>query len=214
MFLDSKDFQTVWQLAHNWVNADPDASDPNALSVELKEAIHRLMAAAINRTLPIRTRRFKIFMDDSAFTVISDFHHFRKFLKCLRQDLFDKTYLNSLYLNRSDVLRWCQSEFLTPPPIWKLEQISGAAHEESDDENAQWHKRLTDRQRRVITCLEIAKRIWKDNPALSYEDVYNHPDMIHQDKPRTFTLDSFKKWTREFAPEAAKAAGRRKESKQ
>lgn len=35
MYLDnSEEFQTVWQLAHNWVNADPDTSDVNSLSPE------------------------------------------------------------------------------------------------------------------------------------------------------------------------------------
>lgn len=213
MYLDSKDFQTVWQLAHNWVGVSPDKSDPNALSAELKEAIHRLMSAAMNRAISVRTRKFGFFTDESFFSFIFEFHHFRRFWKCLRGDVFDKTYLDSIYLKRGDVLRWCQNEFLPPPPIWKSEQISGTANDESDDENAQWHKRLTDRQRRVITCLEIAKRIWQENPVLFYEDVYNHPDLIKQDKPRTFTLDSFKRWAREFAPEAAKAAGRRKESK-
>lgn len=213
MYLDSNDFQTVWRLAHNWVGANPDKSDPNALSAELKEAIHRLMSAAISRAISIRTRRMIFFEDDSFFSLFFDFRHLKNFRKCLRGGEFNKAYLDSIYIKRGEVLRWCQNEFLTPPPIWKLELITGGANDESDDETAQWHKRLTDRQRRVITCLEIAKRIWKDNPALFYEDVYNHPDMIHQDKPRTFTLDSFKKWTRELAPEAAKAAGRRKESK-
>lgn len=115
MYLDSKDYQTVWQLAHNWVDADPEKSDPNLLPDELKHSIHRLMSAAINQAIPSRTRRFKLFMDDSFFTWLFDFLHFRKFGKCLRNDEFDKPYLSSIYLKRGDVLRWCQSEFLSPP---------------------------------------------------------------------------------------------------
>jgi hypothetical protein len=40
MFLDdSSNFLTVWRLAHNWVGADPEASDPNALPDELRHTI-------------------------------------------------------------------------------------------------------------------------------------------------------------------------------
>jgi hypothetical protein len=46
MYLDSKDYQTVWQLAHNWTGADPDKNSTDEIPTELKEAIHRLMHAA------------------------------------------------------------------------------------------------------------------------------------------------------------------------
>lgn len=213
MYLDSKDFQTVWQLAHNWVDANPGETDTSALPAELKESIHRLMHAGLNQAISLRTRKRGFFFEESLLASIVDFGHFRKFIKCIRQDEFDKAYLDSIYVKRSDILRWCQNEFLSPPPIWKADQVTDS-NSIDDDENAQWHRKLTDRQRKVITCLEIAKRIWQENPSSFYEDIYSHPDLIKQDKPRIFTLDSFKKWTREFAPEAAKAAGRRKESKQ
>lgn len=215
MYLDSKeDYQTVWQLAHNWVDADSGRSDPTALSNDLKEAIHRLMSASINKNISVRTRRIKIFTDESFLSVVFDIPHLRRFWKCLRNNEFDKAYLDSLYLKRGDVLRWCQNEFLSPPRIWKTKENIHSNDGEVDDENNQWHERLTDRQKSIVTCLEIAKRLWKENPALFYEEVYNHPDMIRQDKPRVFTLKSFKRWSKEFASEAAKAKGRRKESRE
>jgi len=65
MYLDSKDYQTVWQLAHNWVGADSEKSDPLQLSDELKHSIHRLMSAAINQTIPSRTMRISGHRDRS-----------------------------------------------------------------------------------------------------------------------------------------------------
>lgn len=215
MYLDSKeDYQTVWQLAHNWVDADCEKSDSSALSKDLKEAIHRLMSASINRNISVRTRRMIFFTDDSFLSCVLDIRHLRRFWKCLRNNEFDKTYLDSLYLKRGDVLRWCQNEFLSPPPIWKTKEAINSNDDEADNENNQWHERLTDRQKSIVTCLEIAKRLWKENPTLFYEEVYNHPDMIRQDKPRVLTFNRFKIWCKEFAPEAAKAKGRRKETRE
>lgn len=45
MFLDDNpDYQTVWQLAHNWANADPNETDTDAISPKLKEHIIRLIS--------------------------------------------------------------------------------------------------------------------------------------------------------------------------
>jgi len=53
MYLDSKDFQTIWKLAHNWTGYDPDVTDPQALPQEVQEVIHRMMASIVNNDLLI-----------------------------------------------------------------------------------------------------------------------------------------------------------------
>ena len=83
MYLDSKDFQTVWKLAHDWVNTDPNKSDLNSLSPDLMQAIHRLMGAMLNRDISARTKRMTIFQDESFPSFIFDFHHYLKFARCL-----------------------------------------------------------------------------------------------------------------------------------
>lgn len=211
MYLDNKDFQTVWQLAHNWVNADPEKSDCNALSAELKEVIHRLMSAAFNRTISVRTRRMAFFNDDTFLSIIFDSHHFTKFWKCLRSDVFNKAYLDTIYLKRGDVLRWCQNEFLLPPPIWQTAIANTlASHEltdDSDDDKDNWYDKVSPRRKQRIACLEIAKQLWKDNPELSYEQVHLHPIMTHYGYGASFTKDTFKKWARPFASDFAKKTG-------
>src|SRR5450759_2002427 len=181
MYLDSKDYQTIWQLAQNWVGADPEKSDPHLLSDELKHSIHRLMSAAINQSISSRTRRFALFMDESFFTFIFYFHHYKKFKKCLRNDEFDKSYLSSIYLKRGEVLRWCQSEFLSPPPIWQVINLDAPKLDEqiddSDDDKDKWYDNLSDRRKQRIACLEIAKQLWRENPELSYKEVHSHPSM-------------------------------------
>ena len=123
MYLDGRDFQTVWQLAHNWANADPNKSDPNTLSFELVEAIHRLLSAIVIRAIAARTRRISILDNDSIGTVIFDSIHHIKINTCLRKDRFDKDYLDSIYVKRSDVLNWCDRERIAPPALWAPEKL-------------------------------------------------------------------------------------------
>lgn len=214
MYLDSKDFQTVWRLAHNWVDADPDKSDPAALPDDLKEAIHRLMQAAFSQTISVRTRKRSFFFEESFLASIFDHGHFNRFLRCLRKDEFDKAYLDSVYVKRGDILRWCQNEFLDPPPIWRLAETTSAPANEGveDDEATEWYERLTEARKQRVTCLEMAKKLWKINPEQKYEEVFRHPIMKQYGNPEVFTLNAFKKWAREFAPEYAKTGGRPKET--
>lgn len=211
MYLDNKDYQTVWQLAHNWVNADPDKSDCTALSAELKEVIHRLMSAALHRGISIRTRRMAFFTDEDFLSLIIEFHHFRKFWKCLRGDIFNKAYLDAIYLKRGDVLRWCHNEFLPAPPIWQTAiantSTSNETTDDSDDDKDNWYDKVSPRRKERITCLEIAKQLWKDNPELSYEQVHLHPTMTHYGYGASFTKAMFKKWARPFASDFAKKGG-------
>lgn len=117
MYLDGEDFQTVWRLAHKWVNADPNKSDLNALSPALMQAIHRLLSAIVIRDIVARIKRISILDDDSIGTVIFDSLHHLKINTCLRKDEFDKDYLDSIYVKRSEVLNWCDKERITPP-LW------------------------------------------------------------------------------------------------
>lgn len=73
---NSPDFKTVWQLAHDWIGADPDKTDPNAISPELRTAIHRLMHAMSGREISARWKGWRIFIDDSFISSVFDFFHY------------------------------------------------------------------------------------------------------------------------------------------
>jgi hypothetical protein len=127
MFLDNKEeFQTVWQLAHNWVDVDPDKTDTNAVSIELKNVIHRLLLAITSKNITARTRRWAILEDDSIFTSPLDFYHRLKLYPCLRRNKFNKSYLDNLYIKRDEVINWCANVAqLDPPPCWSPKNLFG-----------------------------------------------------------------------------------------
>ena len=185
MFLDSSDYQSVWKLALNWDTPHEPPLSSESLPPQTKEHIYRLMYATVNQQLSIRNKHRAFFLDDSILSTIIDFPHLVKYVKCQRRGIIDKDYLDSIYVRRSEVLRWCQQEFITPPAIWRLIPDEELLVEE----NAGWYEKLTDKHKRVITCLGIAKRLWKENDQLQYEEVYEHPDMLKFDKPRAFTLN-------------------------
>ncbi|AEJ00171.1 hypothetical protein Nit79A3_0266 [Nitrosomonas sp. Is79A3] len=114
---NSPDFKTVWRLAHDWIGADPDKTDPNAISPELRTAIHRLMHAMSSREISARWKGWRIFIDDSFISSVFDSFHYLRFIQCFINNKFNKAYLDSLYVKRNEVINWCIDVVrLDPPP--------------------------------------------------------------------------------------------------
>jgi len=150
MFLNGRDFKTIWQLAHDWVGADPDKTDTNAVSPELQEVIHRLMLASFNEEISIRTEECLIFDKGYYINTIFNNFHFRKFKQYLKNDKFDKDYLDSLYIKRNEVLNWCaEIIYHDPPPCWASKYLSNeqVTHEDANNHQAREEKDDTFQQR-------------------------------------------------------------------
>lgn len=212
MYLDNHDYQTIWKLAHNWCKLDPEISNEKELSDEVKSTIHRILIAINWGKISVRNKTFRIFQDDSIFNFLLDFKHFGNFRKCLKKDVFEKSYLDSLYVMRPEVIAWCESDYLTVPPVWQVEGQLNIEHQLEDD-NDSWYGELTDLRKQKLIFLELAKRLWKLNPNQTYEQIYNHSVIKEYGNPNVFTLDSFKKWSRPFSSDFAKEGGRPKKIK-
>lgn len=211
---NSPDFKTVWELAHNWVSADSTKTDPTAVSTELRVAIHRLMHAMANGKITVRWKGLRIFMDESYISSILDIYHIYKFYRCLRKNKFDKNYLNNLYAKRSEVIDWCINvERLDPPPCWTINNPQSLHLIDIDEESDGWYEALTERRRKKVACLELAKKLWEENPDQSYEEIRKHPLMKQYGNPSVFTDDAFQRWAKDYASDFARKSGRRKKSK-
>lgn len=208
MYLDTGDHLTVWQLAHDWAGKDSNTSDPNDLPPEIKAGVYRVLVAIRNKLISVRDHEGIIILGGSFWTVLFSFSHLLKVSACLTKSRFDKEYLDSLYVWRPEVMRWCANDQLPVPSVWQIESAADSS-DESNDEH--WYKQISPRRKQIVAVLHIATRLWEENRALSYEDVWNHPDMKKFDKPRIFpSLASFKEWARDIAPQEAKSQGRRK----
>lgn len=135
MYLDTDDYRTVWQLAYDWAGQDSQDNASNDPSPEVKEAIHRILVAILNKLISVRTSSIVIFEDDSFLGFVFDIRHYLKIRACQRKNRFDKKYLDSLYVWRPEVIRWCKNDLLPIPPCWqpKLE-IDVAAYTEPTPE--------------------------------------------------------------------------------
>ena len=212
---NNPDFKSVWQLAHIWIGEEPPQAISSTLSPQLRLAIDRLMRAISSGEISARYKNYRIFDSDSFWSIIFDSRHIVKFYIWFVHNKHSKNYLDNLYVKRNEVISWCEKiALITPPPCWHLATIHAiATSEETEDENSNWHVELTDDRRKKTGCLELAKKLWEENPELSYEQIYDHPIMKKYGNHSIFSKESFKKWAKEYASEYARKGGRRKKSK-
>lgn len=213
MYFETTDFMTVWKLGLHWTGRDGQDHKADNLPDDLKVALYRVLHGVIREELSVRNHKGLLFDDKSTIGQLLEVKHTLRIGRCIRKGIFDIDYLETLYLKRSEFLRWCEREYLSPPKIWaiaKSEDVSNENYDDSEDENDGWYNELTERRKERVACLELAKKLWEINPNLSYEQVFNHDVMKQYGKPKVFSLEAFKKWARPFASEYAKRGGRPK----
>ncbi len=94
---------------------------------------------------------------------------------------FNKHYLDSLYVERNEIIKLCANDpNRDPPPCWSPKELSStdnAPDEDPDNENNGWYDKITKRRREKVVCIELAKQLWVKYPGLSYKEMHEHPTM-------------------------------------
>lgn len=210
-FLTGPDFSSIWELAFRWSDCEPK-SGVGDIPEQVTQATYRLVRGFFKGDLNLRRSNGHKVMREPFFLLVWDANPWRNVLwRCLSQAELDEAYLTKLYVERSEVLAWCEKEKLSPPACWApvTSDAAPSLGDEDEDDKDGWYERLTEQRRRKVACLELARHLWKQDRNLSYEAVRTHVLMREAGLHSVFTADAFKKWSRDFAPEEAKQGGRR-----
>lgn len=219
VFVSNKqEFLSLWSVAHAWKNLPSDSTDPANIPASIQADIDSLMLAFLRDEISLRrSNGYRVLGHtflQTFFWLDGDFE--RIAAQLYRKVSPDKIFLDDLYVRRSEFLRWCEGEYRSPPECWDPHptKTDDKLQEENidDAEGSGWLGQLTERRRKIVACLEVAKHIWHENQNFSYEDVYNHPLLAKAGLRNVFSFESFKKWSRSIAPDEAKRGGRRVQS--
>ena len=212
---NQREFLSIWEIAHAWEGLDPASADSTSAPEGIQHWADKVILGYFRKELTLRKRNGYRVLPEDVFLLIFNLNRYRKRLTdCLFKGVFDKDLLQNTYVMRSEILAWCAKEFINPPAIWALapQQNNSAAADIEEDDKDGWYAQLTDRRKKIVAGLEVAKHLWQQDKARSYEDVYNHALMNHTGFRSFFTFESFKKWARPIAPDEAKRGGRRSQS--
>ena len=162
--LHDSDFKSIWDLAHIWEGYDPAKTDPTNLPGPVADKIMKIIWGYIRKKLVIRRRAGGLVPNEAFFLFFIDVNRWRvRLMKIAQTQKFDREYLSSLFLMRSQVLKWCTEEYIDPPEIWKPAGIQGhaplgvAAAASARHKEEELHKQL---------CQAIARTLWDIDPRI------------------------------------------------
>ena len=201
MYLDDNpDYKTVWQLAHLWADLDSESTDTKAIPPALREHIIRLVIAIRNRVITARTRDGVIFADNSIINFFDDIPHYIKTRICLLWGIFDKSYLDSLYVKREEVIDLCIKSYCDFPPCWTPKRLPYESIAAKEPKNYRPASENEDR----IRCQAIASALWELDPAIHPVHLTQSTIMQRFGNGRNYDEETVKDWIKSVDPQQKK----------
>lgn len=160
--LKGREFETIWNVAHKWGNLDPTTSKVESLDDEAKIRIQRIARAIMFRQLSLR-RADNLPVMDSPYLLVNFFVDpvtFWKVRNTYFTDEFDHAFLNTHYISRSELLRWCETQYLTYPEFWLEDNSISQIPQQQRDKPA------SQKDKDKAACRAIAQSFWKIDPRI------------------------------------------------
>lgn len=162
MILVGIEFDSIWAIAHKWADIDPSKSNPDALDDFVKARIQLMARAGVLRRLTIRSSNGMPVMDSNIFwNAIWDYKPFWHLRASYFHNKFNKEILDSHYLSRSELFRWCEAEYLSPPAFWLDDNPISRIPESSKDNPA------SKRDKDKAACRALASLLWSIDPRIA-----------------------------------------------
>jgi hypothetical protein len=162
VFLEGIEYETIWRVVHNWAKIDPDKSDPEALNEFVKARIQLIARAVVKGDLSLRNYN-NVPMQDSHWMInmILEYWVFWPLRACYFHNKFNKKILDSHYISRSELFRWCEANYLSFPPFWLDDNSMSRIPDALKDKPA------SKRDKDKAACRALANLLWHIDPHIA-----------------------------------------------
>ena len=162
VFLEGIEYESIWKVAHKWADVDPDKSNPEALNEFVKTRTQMIARAVLKGELSLRNAN-NIPMQDSYWLInmIFEYWVFWPLRDCYRHNRFNKKILDSHYISRSELFRWCEANYLSFPNFWIDDNLV------SKIPDALKNKPASKRDKDKAACRALAQLLWRIDPRIA-----------------------------------------------
>lgn len=196
MILEGIEFETIWKVAHNWGNQNPETSTPETLNLFVKERLQRITRAIIHKKLSLRKSNSMPLLDN---WLLIDLIFEAKVFWPLRNTYYhqkvDKTLLDSVYISRSEVLKWCYEEYLAPPEFWLEDNQFSKIPEKIKDAPA------SKRSKAESTCRAFAKLLWMVDPKIHPKPIAESDALKQFENVKGYQAETIRDWIIDLDPQ-------------
>lgn len=205
MFLEGKDYLSIWEVAHRWAGFDPESSDPTNLPEDVRYYIHKMIEGYLSEELKLRSSNgYRVPRDPNQIFIFFLLNPFFNYMwSCLNEDNFDKAKLSNLYVRRREVLSICKAEELDPPVFWvkqRQPEITTKANVTNRPKEEE-----TDR----LLCQAIAATLWSLDPNIHPAHMARSKVVQRYGQGRSYKdLNTVKRWIAELDPIKNRTPGR------
>lgn len=161
VILEGIEFESIWKVAHKWANKDFNHSDIANLDPFVKVRMQKMARAVMLKKLGLRNANNIIEMDSwMLINMLVDRKVFWNLRNCYFKNIINKDFLDSRYVSRSEVLRWCEAEYLSFPDFWIEDNTLSTLPEALKD------KKISNRESDKVACRALASALWHIDPRI------------------------------------------------
>lgn len=203
MFLKGIEFETIWRVAHKWVDQDPNANNIGSLQDLVKIRIQRLARAVIKRKLSLRKSNGVPALDSGfIFSITFEGKIFWPLRNCYVKEKFDQSLLDSVYVSRAEVLKWCEGEYLSPPQFWLENNLTSNSPEKSKDSPA------SKRDKAEAAWKAFAQALWMIDQRIHPRHIAESKAFRKFENVKDYKPDTVRDWIADLDPSKIDRNGR------
>lgn len=224
---------SLWELGHRWHNLDPESTDPKKLPRAVQDTLRSLAGAYHYDDLMIVNS--KGVENEGAYHEPTQHRYSHEEIEeglgdCNQRKIFDKPLLESVYIERQPLGKWCLEKGITLPGFWfsagwtpdsyrycgwqsdSSGKVSLQNTQETD--GSQPDPTLRSLQIDKLVCQAIARTLWDISPHMTIADMCKHEAVQHYGNGRLYKAEyTLRAWLSEVAPPEVKGKrGRPKKS--
>lgn len=189
MFLKGIEFDTIWRVAHKWVDQDPNTNNIESLQDLVKIRIQRLARAVIKGKLSLRKSNGVPALDSGfIFSITLEREIFWPLRNCYVKEKFDQSLLDSVYVSRAEVLKWCEGEYLSPPQFWLENNLTSNFPEKSKNSPA------SKRDKAEAAWKAFAQALWLIDPRIHPSHIAKSEALRKFENVKDYTPDTVRDW--------------------
>jgi hypothetical protein len=204
MFLEGKDYLSIWEVAHRWAGLDPDSTNPEDLPEDVRYYIHKMIEGYLGEELKLRSSDGYRVARDPLHILIWGVNAQLNFMwSCLNKGNFNKPKLLKLYVRRRELINLCKLEEIDPPSFWVKQR------EPETLIKANVNNRPKDEEADRLLCQAVACSLWEIDPNIHPAHMAKSKILQRFGHARHYTQDTIKKWIYEVDPRKdQRSAGR------
>ena len=196
MILEEIEFETIWRVAHKWSNKDPDLNNLDAVNPIVEERLQRICRAITHSKISARKSNNMPVLDN--WLVVNMIFEYKLFWP-LRDTYYykkiDKKLLNSLFISRAEILKWCSDEYLAPPQFWLKDNQFSKVPEKTKESPASKIAKAK------ASCRAFAQLLWMIDPKIHPKHIAESKALKQLENMKGYQPETVRDWIIDLDPQ-------------